>query len=159
MTTDFHSCTQYILISLISCIYCDMNDHEGYLDETPSRRLGGRKRGWVGVGSFITPQNGCFVVEPYISLCTKVTFFFFRVVRRMFLIWPCILCICSHIFTKEKKIRRVLVLIKKISMFQVLCFCDLIKKHGFTLKFRPAQRNRRHHLLTRICCQNSCLTC
>lgn len=34
---------------------------------------------------------------------------------------------------KEKKNQKSTCLNKKISMFKVVCHCDLIKKHGFTL--------------------------
>lgn len=54
--------------------------------------------------------------------------FFFCVVKKMFLTWPCIFCIGSPTFLqKEKKNQKSTCLNKKISMFKAVCCCDLIK--------------------------------
>lgn len=83
---------------------------------------GREQGGWVAC--FITPQ-WLFMLLNLKFLSIPRWHIFFCVVKRMFLIWPCIFCIGSrqHFYKRKKKIRRVLVLIKR---YQCLKWCAAV---------------------------------
>lgn len=98
--------------------------------------------GGVGKGREQGGRVACFITPQWLFMLLNLKFLsiprwhiFFCVVKRMFLIWPCIFCIGSrqHFYKRKKKNQKSTCLNKKISMFKVVCRCDLIKKHGFTL--------------------------
>lgn len=92
---------------------------------------GREQGGWVAC--FITPQ-WLFMLLNLKFLSIPRWHIFFCVVKRMFLMAMHILYWFTPTFLqKEKKNQKSTCLNKKISMFKVVCRCDLIKKHGFTL--------------------------
>lgn len=115
----------------------------------------GRERGGRGFGCFISPK-WLFLLLNLKFLCTQVTFFF-CVVKRMFLIWPCIFCIGSHhhFYKRKKKIRRVLVLIKRYQCSR--CRAVVTWWKSFTLQSRPAWRSRRYNFNLYLLSHSLCL--